>query len=1052
MLNLCQMLLFFFFSISNIQAQNPISLVRTEMDIFSTTPKKWHTYITSYVQHQIVNVIRLAPFQNTHKSFLFNSFQLTSHFKEFNSSELLFQIMKAKQSKYLNRLNKLFNDQAFYLGGGGKYLNEFANNQNQAPFRTHFTGVCQKRQPFSVQACVQDAMTMAQDNFDANQVRFADTLTSLFNNERHFLKTGIKQKVRNASGQFFMNSNLQVSLQRKLCHSPHLRSRVCGGYSSAHELARIIYHHTLNFIYSFQFELSWQLHVNITFHIVMFVSGLVNFDHVKSKTDLNSECVFGELRVVWPRVRQEHYCGYHPLFSVHPSHSNTTVYVVLHPSTEFNVSGEFMVEDTTAVQAFVTQTKVKDVIDSILLQKQTTLLFSSGSASLFHITTRKDKSLVIRTRLDNNFLVVFNGPGPKSEKVTPHQKQYTCTSFQCVVTLVYPNSKNVHYYPESMDPVPMKEQNNSFSLPDITQCGQNQCFLKFICSQQKQLQHLNLTVTRLNYEGDKTGGCLLGGFTTAQIIGSSFEQNIILCEDIDKRLNIGRSFYSETSIMLVILYWFKNYSDINVSLSVKDTDCKILQICPCSMHNVCNSSSSWRSDLPRCTLLAQERGDKLGMWIADYKEYLVILNEHAMPCVVVQILKKNFCPFHSEKRMIIQHFEEEAGLVPYLGQIFTLEITTESRENIIYTIQGEIDQTLSEKMEKLAAYFSCSIGCGFQNRLKICTNKIPYQSQVLSTACSKALLESAVKKQQVFFRGQLPLEAGARQITPLSRFIWQQPLHAKNWFELQFRYYRVMLNLSETNMAIHHLVLFQQQVCSSWVSFLHQQLQSWIERAHSSFAGFLFSWMQLKCVFCFLQDLFSFTKMTALTYFGLRLDSKQVKSSPIDFKVRYGLWNHGFLMTKCNFVVLSHKYWFVATTSSWSSAVSICHFPEGSIHVTLLEDKLTQTIHKLTQKTHRGHIFTSNHVTYNLHLLEQYHKDMGMWDTYKNKMKLSIMFQWSQNTAAKQEYQSDTHVSWAEADMLCQKYTFSLAFFHKCKGLWKPSTLHQEWAAQFQKH
>ncbi len=852
----------FLFSMSNIQALNPTSWVRNKMDIFSTTPKKWHIYVRSYIQHQIVNVIRPAPFQDTHKSFLLKSLKLTSHFKEFNSSEILFQKMKAKQSKYFNRLNKLFNDQAFYLSGGhyyepripsGKYFNEFVMNQNQAPILAHFTDVCGKTQPFSAQACVEEAMAMAQDNFDANQVRFADTLTSLFNNERHLLKTGIKQKVRNASGQFFLNSNLQVSLQSNLCYSPLFQSRVCGGYSSVHELAPDIYYRTLNMKYSFEFRLSWQLHVNITFHIVMFVSGLANFDHIKNKTDLNSECVFGELRVVWPRVRQEHYCGYHPLFSAHPNHSNTTVYVVLHPSTEFNVSGEFMVEDTTAVQAFVTQTKVKDVISSILLEKQTALGFASGSASSFHITTRKDKSLVIRTSLDNKFLVVFNGPGPKSETITPHHKQYTCTSFQCVVTLVHPNSKSVHYHPEKSDPVHMNEQNTSFSLPEITECGDNRCFLKFASSQQKQQQYLNLTVTKLEYQGDKSGGCLLGGFTTAQIIGSNFQQNIILCEDIDKNLDIGRSFYSETSYMLVILYWFKNYSNMQVTLSVKDTDCQILQICPCSIDNVCEGS--WKSDLPRCTVLAQERGDQLGMWFADYKEYLVILNEHTMACVVVQIVKKSFCPFHSKKRMMIQHFEEEIDHVPHLGQQFNLEITTESRENIIYTMQGEIDQTLSEKMEKLAANNFCSVGCGFQNRLEICTNKIPYESQFAPIVLPKALLESTIKKQQVFLRGQLPLEAGARQITPLNRFFWQQPLHAKNWFELQFRYYRVILNLSEANMAIHHQVFFQQQVCSTWVSFVHQQLESWVQVALSCFTDFT-SWMQLKCVFVFCRTCF----------------------------------------------------------------------------------------------------------------------------------------------------------------------------------------------------
>ena len=78
--------------------------------------------------------------------------------------------------------------------------------------------------------------------------------------------------------------------------------------------------------------------------------------------------------------------------------------------------------------------------------------------------------------------------------------------------------------------------------------------------------------------------CFYAGFVAGEKLLSDYKETRPICKSNDKQVN---SFYSFNSSLILLLYWYEGYSEINASLKVSQTECKLVPINLCYLHNIC---------------------------------------------------------------------------------------------------------------------------------------------------------------------------------------------------------------------------------------------------------------------------------------------------------------------------------------------------------------------------------------------------------------------------------------------------------------------------------
>ncbi len=102
----------------------------------------------------------------------------------------------------------------------------------------------------------------------------------------------------------------------------------------------------------------------------------------------------------------------------------------------------------------------------------------------------------------------------------------------------------------------------------------------------QQSFHVNVTVTSMRYIGPESHICRYGGLLAVEIVGTGYVEDNTFCTNA---ISIsGKSFYSSSSNLIVIFYWYQSYSEIETTLSLSETQCKPVRINSCTYHSLCD--------------------------------------------------------------------------------------------------------------------------------------------------------------------------------------------------------------------------------------------------------------------------------------------------------------------------------------------------------------------------------------------------------------------------------------------------------------------------------
>ena len=190
--------------------------------------------------------------------------------------------------------------------------------------------------------------------------------------------------------------------------------------------------------------------------------------------------------------------------------------------------------------------------------------------------------------------IVYDGPGLLAD-VSKNQRIKQCSTFQCIIHLLTHRNHllhaNIKYYTEALPSLERvkisQEQLLSINLPNMN------C-LDTVCTVAIHIPdgyHIIVTVNKLLRIGLYDETCLYGGLVASEQLTDDYRQSGTVCEHYHGTEH-PRKFYSHKSSLILILYWYKMYSKINITVDISSTSCELVNIDICHYHNVCKEDTS----------------------------------------------------------------------------------------------------------------------------------------------------------------------------------------------------------------------------------------------------------------------------------------------------------------------------------------------------------------------------------------------------------------------------------------------------------------------------
>ena len=81
--------------------------------------------------------------------------------------------------------------------------------------------------------------------------------------------------------------------------------------------------------------------------------------------------------------------------------------------------------------------------------------------------------------------------------------------------------------------------------------------------------------------------CKYGGIAFVQNTGLSYNEVATICESHNRSVRNNKNIISHSSNLIIVTYWYKNYSNTSVSLNVTKTRCQSVQIDICKFNIRC---------------------------------------------------------------------------------------------------------------------------------------------------------------------------------------------------------------------------------------------------------------------------------------------------------------------------------------------------------------------------------------------------------------------------------------------------------------------------------
>ena len=205
----------------------------------------------------------------------------------------------------------------------------------------------------------------------------------------------------------------------------------------------------------------------------------------------------------------------------------------------------------------------------------------------FALRTKKYQYLIIKFTNDSELGVeLYDGPGTHSSNIFKNNYDIHVTStFQSIIYMWIPSNKRFstecgfQFVTESSNVKKNIHLNDSHII--------SHAFSKYEVWKIFSYYNVNLTIINLTYTGFNDPLCTFAGITAYNLKNNSYIEITTECNSFNNVYSIYRGIYSKSNKTLLIVYSYKEYGNLSLTMQFSSTKCKPVTINTCALSYLC---------------------------------------------------------------------------------------------------------------------------------------------------------------------------------------------------------------------------------------------------------------------------------------------------------------------------------------------------------------------------------------------------------------------------------------------------------------------------------
>ena len=297
-----------------------------------------------------------------------------------------------------------------------------------------------------------------------------------------------------------------------------------------------------------------------------------------------------------PNVQEFRYCGIHSNMINYPQGRNVSIIITNPAGTRIKYLSSaiifYSVIDTQRILSLP-----KDNFKWRILVWTLCLEQNNISVMKFLMITKKYETFIINFTIDPDISIqLFDGQGTLSSNIFKNnQETYVTSTFQSIIHMWIPLEKNVRaecgFSTQSIHISKDIELNGS--LPHLI----SHTFAKYESWRLLSHSNINITIIKLTYSGFNDPLCTFAGLA---VYALNVDSNTdIINECFSFKYQTYRDIYSRSNKTLLVLYSYKEYGNVSITMQLSTTQCKPVTINTCALSYLCQ--------LPNNTLCTEHR-------------------------------------------------------------------------------------------------------------------------------------------------------------------------------------------------------------------------------------------------------------------------------------------------------------------------------------------------------------------------------------------------------------------------------------------------------------
>ena len=351
--------------------------------------------------------------------------------------------------------------------------------------------------------------------------------------------------------------------------------------------------------FGFRCLYTWQLNPNSNLSLVL------NFHQLQYSTSA-IDCVYGNFSIslindskhgISKNKEIFYICGSCSSFTVYPRSMGLLLlklYVGIEVKYHLNVSFEVM--DTMYITSY--QLNYTSTL-------HTSLINVNDNYLLYIFRIQVKKNMYIEIKPDKSFtLIVFDGPGFESNVLKKALTTYKTTTFQCILQLLK-TSLLTGFLNHTSQTLGISEHIKVIDSISLMLPHNSKHEVPFALTvDASHSSYINVSLLFMKYKSQflTSSDCSFGGICIFKELNGVSNDYECVCTNYEPNLGLSRNIYSSGSSANLILYWYKEYSEIEVALNISKTMCKVIIIDPCAAEYFCNPCTWTHSKEFNCKL------------------------------------------------------------------------------------------------------------------------------------------------------------------------------------------------------------------------------------------------------------------------------------------------------------------------------------------------------------------------------------------------------------------------------------------------------------------